>query len=76
VGFFLLNARIEDIAFIMRDTIDMIQDRYLHPTPMMLTDKVAKAMNWHCVSNKHYHLDIKKCPVKEGKLCIDRKELT
>ena len=44
--FYAGNMRIEDIAFLMGDTVDMIRTRYLHPTPMMLRERVAKAMGW------------------------------
>jgi len=42
------DARIEDIAFLMGDTVDTIRNRYLHPEsfPMILKEKVGKAFGW------------------------------
>jgi len=40
------NMRLQDIAFLLGDTEDTIKLKYLHPTPLMLRNRVAKAMRW------------------------------
>lgn len=40
------HMRIEDIAYLLGDTVETIRERYLHPTPMMLRKRVSKAMGW------------------------------
>lgn len=41
------GMRIEDIAYLLGDTVDIIRERYLHPTPKMLRKRVSKAMGWN-----------------------------
>jgi hypothetical protein len=36
--------RIEDIAFLLGNTTDTIVQNYLHPTPLMLKERVERAM--------------------------------
>lgn len=40
------KMRIEDISFLMGTTVDVIIKTYLHPTPLMLRERVYKAMKW------------------------------
>jgi len=35
-------VRIEDIAFLLGDTVETIRERYLHPTPEMLKGRVFR----------------------------------
>lgn len=44
--FYVGSMRIEDIAFLLGDEVDTIVKNYLHPTPLMLRERVAKAMRW------------------------------
>ncbi len=44
--FYIGNMRIEDVAFLLGDTVDTIITKYLHPTPLMLRERVDKAMKW------------------------------
>ena len=44
--FYVGNMRIEDIAVLLGDKVDTIINNYLHPTPLMLRERVAKAMKW------------------------------
>ena len=44
--FYCGGMRIEDIAFLLGDKVETIVNRYLHPTPLMLRERVAKAMKW------------------------------
>lgn len=44
--FYAGNMRIEDVATLLGDTVEMILSTYLHPTPGMLRKKVSKAWGW------------------------------
>jgi integrase len=44
--FYVGNMRIEDIAFLLGDTTETIVNNYLHPTPLMLRERVSRAMEW------------------------------
>ncbi len=44
--FFEGQMRIEDVAFLMGDGVDVVRDTYLHPTAMNLREKVDIAMKW------------------------------
>ena len=44
--FYQGDMRVEDIATLLGDTVKTIVDVYLHPTPLMLRSRVAKAMGW------------------------------
>jgi integrase len=44
--FYVGNMRIEDIAFLLGDTTETIVNNYLHPTPLMLRERVSRAMKW------------------------------
>jgi len=46
--FYTGNMRIEDIAFLLGDKVETIRERYLHPTPKMIRDRVYKA--WEAAS--------------------------
>lgn len=43
---FYNGMRIEDISFLMGTTVEVIVKTYLHPTPLMLRQRVYKAMKW------------------------------
>lgn len=44
--FYVGKMRIEDIAFLLGDSVSTIVETYLHPTPLMLREIVANAMGW------------------------------
>jgi integrase len=44
--FYVGNMRIEDIAFLLGDTTETIVNNYLDPTPLMLRERVSRAMRW------------------------------
>lgn len=44
--FYVGNMRLEDIAYLLGDKVETIREKYLHPTPKMLRDRVSKAMGW------------------------------
>ena len=44
--FYIGNLRIEDLAFLLGDTPETIISKYLHPTPLMLRERVDKAYRW------------------------------
>jgi integrase len=44
--FYVGNMRIEDLAFLLGDKVETIREKYLHPTPAMLRERVAKAYGW------------------------------
>jgi integrase len=41
--FYVGNMRIEDLAFLLGDKVETIRERYLHPTPAMIRDRVQAA---------------------------------
>ena len=43
---FYSGMRIEDVSFLLGDTVETIVKNYLHPTSLMLKERVAKAMKW------------------------------
>ena len=43
---FYNGMRIEGISFLMGTTVEIIVKTYLHPTPLMLRQRVYKAMKW------------------------------
>ena len=43
--FYQCDMRLEDIAFLLGDKVETIRERYLHPTPGMLRDRVYAAWN-------------------------------
>lgn len=44
--FYVGKMRVEDIAFLLGDKVETIVGTYLHPTPMMLRERVSEAMGW------------------------------
>jgi len=44
--FYSCDVRLEDIAFLLGDTVDTIRKNYLHPTSSMLRDAISKAYKW------------------------------
>jgi integrase len=44
--FYSGRVRLEDIAFLLGDTVDTIRQNYLHPTSLMLREIVSNAFNW------------------------------
>ncbi len=40
------GMRIEDVAMLMGDTVDIILKTYIHPTPKMMQERVNRAMGW------------------------------
>jgi len=41
--FYTGNMRIEDLAFLLGDKVETIREKYLHPTPKMIRDRVQTA---------------------------------
>jgi len=41
--FYVGNMRIEDLSFLLGDKVETIRERYLHPTPAMIRDRVHAA---------------------------------
>jgi integrase len=44
--FYVGGMRIEEIAFLLGDTTDTVVQNYLQPTPLMLKERVQRAMGW------------------------------
>ena len=44
--FFIGKMRIEEIAILMGDTVQIVQTIYLHPPELVLKEKVSDAMGW------------------------------
>jgi len=44
--FYTGNMRIEDVAMLLGDGVEVILSNYLHPTQEMLREKVSKAWGW------------------------------
>ena len=44
--FYTGSMRLEDVARLLGDTPDVIEQQYIHPTPKMLRQRVDKAMGW------------------------------
>lgn len=44
--FYSGGVRIEDIAFLMGDTVETVTKIYIHPTPLMLRERIAKGWGW------------------------------
>lgn len=44
--FYVGGMDVTDLAYLLGDKVDTIREKYLHPTPKMLRDRVAKAMGW------------------------------
>ena len=45
--FYSGEMRIEDLAFLLGDTVETVVQIYIHPTALILKDRVYKAMAWN-----------------------------